>query len=97
MSKVSDQWICPPLKGPENYGSWKTKMKMVLIWEKLWSIMCKKRARLDSNESKLLEVYKEDAKRVMATIFLHLDDNIERYVRDLQDPVLIWKKLREVC
>jgi hypothetical protein len=33
----------------------------------------------------------------MATIFLHLDDNTERYVRDLRNPVLIWKKLKEVC
>jgi gag-polypeptide of LTR copia-type len=72
-------------------------MEMVLIREKLWSIVCEKRARPDSDGSKLLEVYEEDAERAMATIFLHLDDNTERYVRDLRDPVLIWKKLREVC
>jgi hypothetical protein len=89
--------MCPLLKGPENYGSWKTKMEMVLIREKLWSIVCERRARPDSDKPKLLEAYEEDAERAMATIFLHLDDNTERYVRDLRDPVLIWKKLREVC
>jgi hypothetical protein len=72
-------------------------MEMVLIREKLWSIVCEKRARPDSDKPKLLEAYEEDAERAMATIFLHLDDNTERYVRDLRDPVLIWKKLREVC
>jgi hypothetical protein len=72
-------------------------MEMVLIREKLWSIVCERRARPDSDKPKLLEAYEEDAERAMATIFLHLDDNTERYVRDLRNPVLIWKKLKEVC
>jgi hypothetical protein len=62
---------------------------MVLIQEKLWSIVCERRARSDSDKPKLLEAYKEDAECVMATIFLHLNENTERYVRDLRDPVLI--------
>jgi len=72
-------------------------MEMVLIREKLWSIVCERRARPDSDKPKLLEAYEEDAERAMATIFLYLDDNTERYVRDLRDPVLIWKKLNKVC
>ena len=88
--------LCPPLRGPENYGSWKTRMEMVLIREKLWGIVCERRTKSESG-AKAQADFDDEAERATATIFLHLDDNIERYVQYIRDPVLVWKKLEEVC
>ncbi len=91
-----DRVLCPLLKGPENYGSWKTKMEMVLIRERLWGIVCERRVKSESSVKEQAD-FDDEAERATATIFLHLDENAERYVRDIRDPVLVWKKLREVC
>jgi hypothetical protein len=91
-----DRAYCPLLRGPENYSSWKTKMEMVLIRERLWGIVCERRIKSES-DIKVQADFDDDAERATATIFLHLDDNTERYVRDIRDPVLVWKKLQEVC
>ena len=68
---------------------------MVLIREKLWSIVCERRIKPDSS-TKAQAKYDDDAERATATIFLYLSETVERYVRDLRDPVIIWAKLKEV-
>jgi hypothetical protein len=40
--------------------------------------------------------YDDDVEHVIATIFLYLLKTIEQYVRNLQDLVIIWAKLKEV-
>ena len=83
------------LKGPENYSVWKTKIEMVLIREKLWGIVCKRRTKPESG-AKAQTDYEDDAERATATMFLYLSEEAERYVRDLRDPVAVWEKLEEV-
>lgn len=70
-------------------------MEMVLIREKLWSIVCERRTKPESG-AKAQTDYDDDAERATATIFLYLSETAERYVRDLRDPVAVWAKLKEV-
>ena len=70
-------------------------MEMVLIREKLWSIVCERRIKLDSS-TKAQTKYNDNAERAIATIFLYLLETAERYIRDLRDPIIIWAKLKEV-
>lgn len=69
-------------------------MEMVLIRERLWSIVCERRTKPESG-AKAQADFEDDTERATATIFLHLSAIAERYVQDLRDPVLIWKKLKE--
>lgn len=71
-------------------------MEMVLIRERLWSIVCERRTKPETG-AKAQSDFDEESERATATIFLHLDDGMERCVRGLRDPILIWKKLYEVC
>ena len=87
--------VCPLLRGPSNYTVWKSKMEMVLVRERLWSIVCERRTKPESS-AKAQTDYDNDAERATATIFLYLSDTAERYVRDLRDPVAVWAKLKEV-
>lgn len=87
--------VCPLLRGPENYAVWKSKMEMVLIREKLWSIVCERRTKPESG-AKAQTDFDDDAEKATATIFLYLSETAERYVRDIRDPVEVWAKLKEV-
>jgi hypothetical protein len=85
---------CPILLGASNYSTWKTKMEMVLIRERLWSIISGKRPKPDSGVKALAD-YEEDAERATATIFLYISETVDKYVEGLRDPIAIWARLRE--
>jgi hypothetical protein len=70
-------------------------MEMVLIREKLWSIVCERRTKPESGVKAQTD-FDEDAERATATIFLYLSETAERYVRDVRDPVALWAKLKDV-
>ena len=70
-------------------------MEMVLIREKLWSIVCKRKPRPEDDDARILE-WDEEAERATATIFLCLSEAAEKHVQDLRDPVKIWDKLKDV-
>ena len=70
-------------------------MEMVLIREKLWSIVCKRKLRPEDDDARILE-WDEEAERATATIFLCLSEAAEKHVQDLRNPVKIWEKLKDV-
>ena len=82
-----------------NYDTWKTKMEMLLIREKLWAIVCRRKLRpeggTDDKPTKAQIEWDDEAERATATIFLYLGNMAERYVYALRDPVAIWEKLAE--
>jgi hypothetical protein len=86
--------LCPLLKGASNYATWKSKIEMVLIRERLWSIISGRRVKPESG-TKALADFEEDSERATATIFLYLSDTAEQHVRDLRDPIMVWNKLKE--
>jgi hypothetical protein len=86
--------LCPLLKGASNYATWKSKIEMVLIRERLWSIISGRRVKPESG-AKALTDFEEDSERATATIFLYLSDTAEQHVRDLRDPIEVWNKLKE--
>jgi hypothetical protein len=63
-------------------------MEMVLVREKLWSVVCERRVKPESGPKAQAD-YDDDAERATATIFLYLSETAERYVRELRDPVVI--------
>jgi len=76
------------------------KMEMLLIREKLWSIVCQRRVRPDGGSedkpTKAQIEFDDDAERATATIFLYLDEMAESHVCNLRDPVAIWAKLEDI-
>jgi hypothetical protein len=85
-----------PILDSGNYHTWKTKMEMLLIREGLWSIVCERRLTPSPQANAQRAKWEEDSDKATATIFLYLGDRAERHVHKLRDPVLIWKRLREV-
>lgn len=90
-----------PLLTSANYDTWKTRMEMLLIRERLWPIVCQRRTRpegfgLGEDVSRAQHEFDDEAERATATIFQYLDDSSERMVRDLRDPAELWKKLRDM-
>jgi hypothetical protein len=71
-------------------------MEMLLIREGLWSIVCERRLIPGPQAHAQRTKWEEDSDKATATIFLYLGDRAERHVHKLRDPVLIWKRLREV-
>jgi hypothetical protein len=88
------QALCPLLIGASNYPTWKSKIEMVLVRERLWSIISGRRVKPESG-AKALTDFEEDCERATATIFLYLSDTAEQHVRDLRDPIEVWNKLKE--
>lgn len=85
---------------PYSYDSWTTKIKMLLIREKFWSVVCQLKVRPDGgSEDKPTEAqveYDEEVERATATIFLYLSDDTERPVLEITDPVELWEKLKVI-
>ena len=88
-----------------NYDTWKTKMEMLLIWERLWAVVSEKKTRPkakgkekeDSDEPTDTQLaFDEEAEQATATIFLYLSDSVGRNVRGIRDPVQLWKKLHDL-
>jgi hypothetical protein len=83
-----------------NYRTWKTKMEMLLIREKLWGIVCQRRTRpeggTEEKPTKAQTEFDDDAERATATIFLYLDEMAESHISSLRNPVVIWAKLEEI-
>jgi hypothetical protein len=71
-------------------------MEMLLIREGLWSIDCERRLILGPQANAQRVKWEEDSDKATATIFLYLGDRAECHAHKLRDPVLIWKRLREV-
>jgi hypothetical protein len=69
-------------------------MEMLLIRERLWSIVCKRRERPAAAAAR--NQWDDDAERATATIFLYLDERAERHVQNLRDPIELWEKLENV-
>ena len=93
MSALSGHRLVPILDSG-NYHNWKTKMEMLLIQEGLWGIVSTKQTAPAASGS--MDRWQDDAKKATATIFLYVGERAERYIRDLRDPVEIWKRLKEV-
>jgi hypothetical protein len=70
------QALCPLLIGASNYPTWKSKIEMVLVRERLWSIISGRRVKPESG-AKALTDFEEDCERATATIFLYLSDTAE--------------------
>src|SRR5437667_11725577 len=83
-----------------NYETWKTKMEMLLIRERLWGIVCRRRVRPEGSSgdkpTKAQLEFNDDAEQVTATIFLYLDKKAEHHVYNLRDSVAVWAKLKEI-
>lgn len=77
---------------------------MQLIRERLWPIVCRRKLRPTAGSSGQSEEgltraqheFDDEAERATATIFLYLDDTAERLVRDIRDPVELWKRLKDM-
>ena len=93
MSALSGHRLVPILDSG-NYHTWKTKMEMLLIQEGLWGIVSGKRTAPAASGS--MDRWHDDAEKATATIFLYVGERAERHIRDLRDPVEIWKRLKEV-
>lgn len=79
-------------------------MEMLLIRERLWPIVSQRKTRPVSSSTdsdsdsptKEQLAWDDEAERAMATIFLYLDDSTERHVQNIQDPVELWQKLKDL-
>lgn len=85
----------PLLQGTSNYAAWKSKIEMVLIREGLWKIIAGRYAKPEPGDIDALAKWDEEAEKATATIFLYLSENAENRVKDLRDPILVWKTLEE--
>ena len=83
-----------------NYNSWKIKMEMILIRERLWPVVCQRKVRpSDTSSDKPTPAqleYDDEAERATATLFLCLGDAPLRHVMALRNPVQVWVKLKEL-
>ena len=88
-----------------NYNTWKTKMKILLMWEHLWAVVSEKKTRpkAKGKEKKDLDkptdtqlAFDEETEQATATIFLYLSDSVSGNVQGICDPVQLWKKLHNL-
>ena len=82
-----------------NYDSWKIKMEMILIRERLWPIVCQRKVRPQGSDAKITQAqsdYNDEAEQATATLFLCLSDAPLRHVMELRDPVKVWAKLKDL-
>jgi hypothetical protein len=90
----------PPALTSENYDLWQGKVTMLLKTERLWSIVCGKRKRpeggSDDKPTKAQQEWDDDAERAVALIFLYLGDMAERHITDMEDPVKVWIKIKDI-
>ena len=69
-------------------------MEMLLIQEGLWGIVSGKRTA--SAATTFMDQWHDDAVKATTTILLNVGACAERQIRDLCDPVEIWKRLKKV-
>ena len=102
----------PKLDGAGNYEDWKTKMKMILIRERLWAVVEGRTTHpgaepttedFPSNLQEASDTYdttlrhfEEQNERAYATILLTVNDGPLVHVQNLTDAKEIWEKLGEL-
>ena len=108
ISTSATRYNIEPLKA-NNYSAWKEKMKMILIKEKNWRIVSGKETkpkwmpptsdpeRAPTEEHlRAVEKWEEKAEDAVASICLAIDSSQSVHVKNITDPMEIWKKLEEV-
>jgi hypothetical protein len=87
-----------PVLTSENWNLWKTEMKMLLIREKLWAIVCGREEKPPTDGTsaaakRSLAEWEEKAERAVATVFPFLEPSAKKLLGEELNPLELWKKL----
>ena len=75
-----------------NYPTWKVQCKMALVKEGLWRIITRKEVGPGGNTGEQAK-FATRKDRDLATIVLSVDTTLLYLISNLQDPVVVWRKL----
>ena len=82
-----------PLKGRENYQTWKVQAKMALIRDGLWSIVNETETMPNEDETEKFGKFCTRRDKALATIVLTIDPELIYLIGDAENPVNVWKVL----
>jgi len=92
-----------PILTTENWNLWKAEVKMLLIREKLWAVVCGRDEKPETDGTtatakKNMAEWEDKAERATATIFPFLDGSAKKLLNteELMNPVLLWSKLKSM-
>ena len=78
-----------------NYATWTVQCRMALMRDGVWSIVSRTEVEpTDGDENKLQKFISRRGK-ALATIVLAVDPSLLYLLRDPQNPVDVWKKLKD--
>jgi hypothetical protein len=85
-----------PILSAENWNLWIAEVKMLLIWEKLWSVASGREAKPATDSTGFAE-WEEKAERAVPTIFPFLDDTWENLkkmyeIQGFSATFIVWKR-----
>ena len=81
-----------PVLTSENWNLWKVEMKMLLIREKLWAIVCGREEKPPTDGTsaaakRSLAEWEEKAERAVATIFPFLEPSAKKLLGEELNPL----------
>ena len=98
MSSSSDGsarlWNYPKLKGVENYQTWATRTKIVLVNLGLWHLVSELGGLKLAESSKLEST--RDEEKAYTSLLLTIEDGPLEHVQHLTDASQIWSKLQSL-
>ena len=84
-----------PLNG-KNYPTWKLQCRMVLVKDGLWEIVSEKEADPGREQADAHKKFMTRRDRALATIVLSIEPSLLYLLgANPEDPVVVWKKLRD--
>ena len=85
-----------PLNG-KNYPTWKVQCRMALVKDGLWGIVdgTEKPPTVVGEDREALKKFTARRDRALAIIVLSVEPSLLYLIGDPEDPVAVWKKLKD--
>ena len=83
-----------PLNG-KNYPTWKVQCRMALMKDGLWGIVSETESDPGNEEAEAHIKFLSRRDRALAIIVLSVEPSLLYLIGDPEDPVAVWKKLRD--
>ncbi|GBN63091.1 hypothetical protein AVEN_138093-1 [Araneus ventricosus] len=79
----------------DNYSSWRTDMKVILMERNCWRIVTGTETKLEDENYKALRDFNSRKGKAYSTIYLNVSKAYKCVIDDIEDPVAAWKRLEE--
>ena len=91
----SKNCLIVPLNG-KNYPTWKVQCRMALTKDVLWGIVNETEVDPGRDHAEALTKFTVRTDRALAIIVLSMEQSLLYLIGEPEDPVVVWRKLRDL-